>query len=693
MQQTLAAPTASATSLFLHIQGQLFTRIDLDQVQPNLARFIERLELDEPSGEEPEWIMMAVLAIGSLLEFGKSDSTLRRACGLDTGAGAGASTSSQAAGGSSIRSEPSRPTSWSTDGGASIAAASSARAQPWVAEQAATIADRRMDEDRDDDPSNLSRPMQALTTNASTSNLPPAMDSPRAQQAQLVFSLAMEVAFTTLGYLIKTKPYMPAQNPYVKPPLNPYITVLLTFIATIFKHPAALPLMERSIPWGALADLLGTALRRSGGPHESSSSSSAGGGGAKDAALFSASQVLPEDWSLRGMEWTNRRVYERGFWLKAHKGPLGSLVQGEMDVVVSSNAIMSPSFAGGAGSSTPASATGDGLDGIVEDDDDDDDANSMDVDDRHSHRRSRGGARLSPAQALGVVRWKRLRSSGEMLVRTVPGFRWDANSLSIVIVEDLADKIALWEQERLDAEEERSMAQARQQQLLAQTRHRRANSNEMDIDGDYEVLAVDDEGGEDVQEDDDDDFDDSEQVRELKVMITLLFHLSVRYAKESCSFHQARRKYLRNLVRMSQRTSPRAAPPSPPVPSRRGPKSHAPTRPMLNVLPGYTVLVVDTNILLSSLSVVTSLVDSNRWTIIVPLAGQFKNLPLSCAFTLIFCLIRSHHRVGWHLEERISPRKCRHGRHVLSDRSGALSQHPQSADIERELPAHTLCAI
>lgn len=652
--------------------------------------------------------MMAVLAIGSLLEFGKADSTLRRACGLDTGAGAGASSSSQAAGGSSIRSEPSRPTSWSTDGGASIAAASSARAQPWVADQAATAADQRMDadapakmdEDRDDDPSNLSRPMQALTTNASTSNLPPAMDSPRAKQAQLVFNLAMEVAFTTLGYLIKTKPYMPAQNPYVKPPLNPYITVLLTFIATIFKYPAALPLMERSIPWGALADLLGTALRRSGGPRETSSSSSApsaAGGGAKDAALFSASQLLPEDWSLRGMEWTNRRVYERGFWLKAHKGPLGSLVQGEMDVVVSSNAIMSPTFAGGAGSNTPASVTGDGLDGIVEDDDDDDDAaddaNSMDVDDRHSHRRSRGGARLSPAQALGVVRWKRLRSSAEMLVRTVPGFRWDANSLSIVIVEGLADKIALWEQERLDAEEERATAQARQQQLLAQTRHRRANSNEMDVDGDYEVSAVDEEDGEDVQEDDDDDFDDSDQVRELKVMFTLIFHVLVECTNDSCSFCQARRKYLRSLVRMSQRTSPRAAPPLPLIPSRRGPKPPAPTRPMLKVLPGYTVLVVDTNILLSSLSVVTSLVDSNRWTIIVPLAGEFKICAMRCAFQLILYLVRSHYRVGWHLEERITPRKRCRGRHVLSDSSGTLSQYPQSADIKRELLAHALRAI
>ena len=83
-QQALAAPTVFTTSLVLHIQGPLFTRIDLDQVQPDLTRFIEQLELDKPPGEESEWIMMATLAIGSLLESGKPDGMLRRRCGLET---------------------------------------------------------------------------------------------------------------------------------------------------------------------------------------------------------------------------------------------------------------------------------------------------------------------------------------------------------------------------------------------------------------------------------------------------------------------------------------------------------------------------------------------------------------------------------------------------------------------------------
>ena len=36
-------------------------------------------------------------------------------------------------------------------------------------------------------------------------------------------------------------------------------------------------------------------------------------------------------------------------------------------------------------------------------------------------------------------------------------------------------------------------------------------------------------------------------------------------------------------------------------------------------MPGYTTLVVDTNIFLSSLPLLAALVDSLRWTVIVPL--------------------------------------------------------------------------
>lgn len=43
------------------------------------------------------------------------------------------------------------------------------------------------------------------------------------------------------------------------------------------------------------------------------------------------------------------------------------------------------------------------------------------------------------------------------------------------------------------------------------------------------------------------------------------------------------------------------------------------SKPANAIVPGHTVLVVDTNILLSSLSMFASLVESLRWTVIVPL--------------------------------------------------------------------------
>ncbi|KAI0043568.1 hypothetical protein FA95DRAFT_1477247, partial [Auriscalpium vulgare] len=39
----------------------------------------------------------------------------------------------------------------------------------------------------------------------------------------------------------------------------------------------------------------------------------------------------------------------------------------------------------------------------------------------------------------------------------------------------------------------------------------------------------------------------------------------------------------------------------------------------LNLRPGYTILVLDTNILLSSLAEVATLVESRRWTVVIPL--------------------------------------------------------------------------
>lgn len=58
---------------------------------------------------------------------------------------------------------------------------------------------------------------------------------------------------------------------------------------------------------------------------------------------------------------------------------------------------------------------------------------------------------------------------------------------------------------------------------------------------------------------------------------------------------------------------------SPRRPSPRTPRKAADKHASLPISPGYTVLVIDTNILLSSLSMFASVVESLRWTVMVPL--------------------------------------------------------------------------
>jgi len=83
------------------------------------------------------------------------------------------------------------------------------------------------------------------------------------------------------------------------------------------------------------------------------------------------------------------------------------------------------------------------------------------------------------------------------------------------------------------------------------------------------------------------------------------------------SYLQARRRYLKGLVQSSSRNG--APSTSPPHSSRvpRALRKAVDSRPKL--VPSYTILVVDINILLSSLSMVSSLVESLQWAIVIPL--------------------------------------------------------------------------
>ncbi|KAF8119191.1 hypothetical protein EV363DRAFT_1411995 [Boletus edulis] len=75
---------------------------------------------------------------------------------------------------------------------------------------------------------------------------------------------------------------------------------------------------------------------------------------------------------------------------------------------------------------------------------------------------------------------------------------------------------------------------------------------------------------------------------------------------------KARRRYLRSLLASAQRLPPSSLIHR----SKRHPRRS--TTLTLNVVPGYSILALDTNIIPSSLSVVASIVESLRWTVIIP---------------------------------------------------------------------------
>ena len=75
-QARRSLPDAKVSDLFILLHGMLFTNIQLDDFQPTLARFIERLEIE--GAEEREWIMMGIINIASVMEYGKPGGVLSK---------------------------------------------------------------------------------------------------------------------------------------------------------------------------------------------------------------------------------------------------------------------------------------------------------------------------------------------------------------------------------------------------------------------------------------------------------------------------------------------------------------------------------------------------------------------------------------------------------------------------------------
>ena len=78
----LSNPSTRAADLFVLLHGMLFTNIQLDDFPGTLARFLERLEMEGEGVEEREWVMMGIVNLGAVLEYGRASSVVRRAGGF-----------------------------------------------------------------------------------------------------------------------------------------------------------------------------------------------------------------------------------------------------------------------------------------------------------------------------------------------------------------------------------------------------------------------------------------------------------------------------------------------------------------------------------------------------------------------------------------------------------------------------------
>lgn len=189
-----------------------------------------------------------------------------------------------------------------------------------------------------------------------------------------------------------------------------------------------------------------------------------------------------------------------------------------------------------------------------------------------------------------MQRWTRIARTAVNLTGLVDGFTWVEGTREWKVDGILEAKVRRW---RDEDRHEREQEEIRR-------RGRRWTDDAMDIDiGDAEV---------DESSEGEDDEEDSQEVKALKVNAPLI------RPRHWLTHLQARRRYLRSLLGSGQRLPSSSSTQH----SKRRPRRPVASAPTLNVVPGYTVLVLDTNILLSSLSIIASIIESLRWTVVIP---------------------------------------------------------------------------
>jgi protein SMG6 len=444
-------PDAKASDLFILLHGMLFTNIQLDDFQPTLARFIERLEIE--GAEEREWIMMGIVNIASIMEYGRPGGVLRKVGCVGSKEVGGP----QAASAIAMRVQAKKVAAGILESKTMLGG----------------VDEERMDVDEEHNVHPLSHHLlRSMDCVMRSPTLPEAEAEPQTGGAPEdsngipdhppVFKFALQLVFQMLSSVLRHPTRKPSQ--FARSTLNPYLTIILTFLATVLKHHPTLEILERSIPWADLASFFAAVPRKimiSQGLMLSPKHNSPQHVERWIMLTSGCAPPLPEDWCLRGMEWVGRKVFERGVWKS------GEEKKAELEVLemIEGKAL---------------------TDGIIEDDDADD-----------------GGApktsSLSGSGSELVSRWVRIIRCGVNIAGVIDGFNWVEGSREWNVEGKLSEKVTQWNEED----------QAEQEEEERRRMGRRWTEDPMDVDEAKDPDILEEECG--------DDENDSEEVKTLKV--------------------------------------------------------------------------------------------------------------------------------------------------------------------------------
>lgn len=561
-------PETSAASLFLFLHGTLITETRLDAFAKVTKRLEDGLETSYVSaaadrdglteahirplgfvgaaGEsiagDATWIRFAVISMGAILQYGSRDSWIKQEL-------TAARDKLRKKKHTAIASTPSDISTLDSAAFPRIAGSGSSSGKRGETLMTTGSGSSGKTSKLLDDPMNAD--MRSLSIADAPES---AIIDPPVETVDDDTPLRLRNAFSLASMLTAGACKRPLKPQGDDPAVNPYLTAMLTFFGTLCQTPSILAICEAFIPWDALvvlfkripanvrADMLNNSTRIFGSP-------------------------LPEDWCIRGMDWTGRQLFGRGFWKSKfatgavyESGGLGSRLvpEGEADVLDEHYE----------GPSMPAHAGGP--------------AELLDPD------RAADSGVTSTRQTVANLRWRRIAMMAAWLVRSGSGLVLDENTLEISIGADLQYKMDIWATgKRLPRDRVVHIRRASQGSSTVGSHGHSAPSVRVTAEPERASASRQMEGDK-VQKG-----PDGASVEGSAA------------APAPAGFREPIGSRAGSDANSTAKRSGQAGPP---------------------LVPGYSTLVLDTSVLLSSLDVFASLLETQEWVLVIPLAGESRNV-------------------------------------------------------------------